>query len=282
MTERWPCPCCGHLTLDEGPGDYELCPVCGWEDDGGQLRWPLSSDGANGISLVEAQVTYARTGAAHEDSSRVRPARDDEPLDPGFRPLDLDRDWFESNPPSSYQPRWPADLQRLYWWRPTYWEGRVELPDISYDRADPGHRLVLNLREQVPEVTALVDRVESTYGEPAPFVVCSLLRDVVVDHYLSGETEVADRIVGVLDAALVDDRSGPVRNAILIGFLEEGWLDDVVEQWPPTIRRLALDQATHRARAEQRLRAEFRRHRWRHPWRALKHRFSGAPHHYAG
>ena len=25
---RFPCPCCGHLTLPAGPGDYELCPVC--------------------------------------------------------------------------------------------------------------------------------------------------------------------------------------------------------------------------------------------------------------
>ena len=27
------CPCCGHGTLDER-GAYEICDVCGWEDDG--------------------------------------------------------------------------------------------------------------------------------------------------------------------------------------------------------------------------------------------------------
>ena len=27
------CPCCGSLTLPAG-GQYELCPVCFWEDDG--------------------------------------------------------------------------------------------------------------------------------------------------------------------------------------------------------------------------------------------------------
>jgi hypothetical protein len=27
------CPCCGYKTLDER-GDFEICPVCWWEDDG--------------------------------------------------------------------------------------------------------------------------------------------------------------------------------------------------------------------------------------------------------
>ena len=31
--EPYTCPCCGHPTLSER-GVYEICPECGWEDDG--------------------------------------------------------------------------------------------------------------------------------------------------------------------------------------------------------------------------------------------------------
>jgi hypothetical protein len=30
---RYPCPCCGYPTLTER-GGYDICPLCGWEDDG--------------------------------------------------------------------------------------------------------------------------------------------------------------------------------------------------------------------------------------------------------
>ena len=39
MEDLYKCPCCGHKTLteiynlDEGTG-YDICPLCGWEDDG--------------------------------------------------------------------------------------------------------------------------------------------------------------------------------------------------------------------------------------------------------
>lgn len=48
----------------------------------------------------------------------VRPPRDDEPRDPGFRPADPGRDPFEQGP--SHAPM-PDDLTTLYYWRPTYW-----------------------------------------------------------------------------------------------------------------------------------------------------------------
>jgi anaerobic ribonucleoside-triphosphate reductase len=32
-TARWPCPCCGYQVFTGPPGSYEICPVCGWEDD---------------------------------------------------------------------------------------------------------------------------------------------------------------------------------------------------------------------------------------------------------
>jgi len=51
-----PCPSCGFLTLEEETyGSYNICPVCGWEDDGVQLANPTSGGGANSKSLAEAQ-----------------------------------------------------------------------------------------------------------------------------------------------------------------------------------------------------------------------------------
>lgn len=52
----YPCPCCGFLTFGEPPGSYEICDVCGWEDDHVQLAHPACRCGANGESLLEAQV----------------------------------------------------------------------------------------------------------------------------------------------------------------------------------------------------------------------------------
>ena len=46
---RYPCPCCGYLTLPEegGSGSFDICPVCRWEDDNGQFRHPEMPGGAN-------------------------------------------------------------------------------------------------------------------------------------------------------------------------------------------------------------------------------------------
>jgi hypothetical protein len=62
----YPCPCCGHLTLGEPPGSYEGCPVCFWEDDVVQLRWPTWAGGANKPALIDAQRNFAAFGACEE------------------------------------------------------------------------------------------------------------------------------------------------------------------------------------------------------------------------
>ncbi|MFF3641101.1 CPCC family cysteine-rich protein [Streptomyces sp. NPDC002564] len=112
-----PCPCCGHQTFGE-QGSYEICAVCFWEDDLVQLRRPWSF-GANAVCLVEAQRNFRRLGAIEERFLKnVRPPARDEPLDPGWRPVDPSRDSFEE-PGSSAE--WPEDLTVLYWWRPTFW-----------------------------------------------------------------------------------------------------------------------------------------------------------------
>jgi cysteine-rich CPCC protein len=56
---QYPCPCCGFLTLDEkAPGTYDICSLCGWEDDRVQFDNPLYRGGANHESLVECRLAF--------------------------------------------------------------------------------------------------------------------------------------------------------------------------------------------------------------------------------
>ncbi len=51
------CPVCGMYHFSE-PGSYEICPVCGWEDDKVQREDPDFAGGANKLSLNEAKKAY--------------------------------------------------------------------------------------------------------------------------------------------------------------------------------------------------------------------------------
>ncbi|WP_448129983.1 CPCC family cysteine-rich protein [Stenotrophomonas rhizophila] len=62
------CPCCFHMTLP-ARGDYDICPVCGWEDGGDQPADTYSSvnrstlaayRGARGDRIVLAGRCYRR------------------------------------------------------------------------------------------------------------------------------------------------------------------------------------------------------------------------------
>jgi hypothetical protein len=83
VTARYPCPCCGYLTLpQEPPGTYELCAVCWWEDDGVQFDDPDRRGGANTPSLNEARENFRSFGASDPDLvSEVRPPRPEERAD---------------------------------------------------------------------------------------------------------------------------------------------------------------------------------------------------------
>jgi hypothetical protein len=71
---KWPCPCCRWRTLTEQPpGTYEICEICGWEDDPVQFQDPSYRGGANEPSLVEARANFERSGASDiKRSPRVR------------------------------------------------------------------------------------------------------------------------------------------------------------------------------------------------------------------
>lgn len=49
------CPCCGKTLV----GEYDICSVCGWENDPVQLAHPDFAGGANHMSLQEARRAYA-------------------------------------------------------------------------------------------------------------------------------------------------------------------------------------------------------------------------------
>ena len=65
---RYQCPCCAYYTFREEPiGEYGICTVCYWEDDPFQLADPTSEDGANQVSLHQAQQYFKDLGASNPE-----------------------------------------------------------------------------------------------------------------------------------------------------------------------------------------------------------------------
>ena len=51
-----PCPACGFYTIGEPTfGSYNICQICGWEDDPVQMTNPASGGGANKEPLIDCQ-----------------------------------------------------------------------------------------------------------------------------------------------------------------------------------------------------------------------------------
>jgi hypothetical protein len=73
---QFPCPCCGFRTLTEqAPGTYEICELCGWEDDPVQFDDPMFPGGANRESLIECRLAFfSSTAAAELVKARLRRA----------------------------------------------------------------------------------------------------------------------------------------------------------------------------------------------------------------
>ena len=119
MRVKYPCPCCGYLVFDESPGSSEICPICYWEDDLSQLRFPRMSGGANRVSLIEAQENYFRDGASElRFRSNVRAAEASDVREPLWRRIDFHADRIEEpiqgkDDGCSY----PEDATEFYYWR---------------------------------------------------------------------------------------------------------------------------------------------------------------------
>lgn len=80
LGRRYPCPCCGYLTLVEPPtGTYDICEVCFWEDDPAQFHRPNYRGGANKPSLNEARETFRQHGVSKVGFEKdVRPPMPEE------------------------------------------------------------------------------------------------------------------------------------------------------------------------------------------------------------
>ncbi|MGN6148492.1 MAG: CPCC family cysteine-rich protein [Rhizomicrobium sp.] len=57
MSALLPCLCCGALTIHRRDA-FEICPICGWEDDPSQARDENLAGGANRLSLAQARAAW--------------------------------------------------------------------------------------------------------------------------------------------------------------------------------------------------------------------------------
>jgi hypothetical protein len=57
------CDCCDYFTIPDG-NDYEICPVCFWEQDAFGVSEPDEPSSANhGLSLHEGRTNFLTFGA---------------------------------------------------------------------------------------------------------------------------------------------------------------------------------------------------------------------------
>ena len=122
--KHFPCPCCGYIVFQQQPGNHEVCPICLWEDDLAQLRFPLMPGSSNKVSLETAQLNFVECGTAERrNATNAHESTDGEQREEDWRPLDPQRDNIEEpqrgiNYGNSYPLR---DTAVLYYWRSTYW-----------------------------------------------------------------------------------------------------------------------------------------------------------------
>ena len=89
LQTEFPCPSCGFLVFEEETGSYDICGICGWEDDHVQLKYPGMKGGANGGSLFEYQEEILKEVPAdirlyegYERDKNWRPLKKEELLAP--------------------------------------------------------------------------------------------------------------------------------------------------------------------------------------------------------
>lgn len=114
---KYTCPICGHLAFNEPPGSYDICLVCGWEDDLSQLRFPETS-GANGDSLIEAQKMFLKRGYYKRSLGKMFSKEGASPseVDPKWRPLAEEDQYEKIEIGKDYGDTYPEDLTQLYYW----------------------------------------------------------------------------------------------------------------------------------------------------------------------
>jgi hypothetical protein len=127
-SSHYPCPCCGYRVFERQPGNHERCPICLWEDDLAQLRFPRLPGSSNGVSLEQAQQNFAAFGTAERrHRGEGRAPLDIDVRESDWRPLDPARDNIEEPMRGiDYGDSYPlGDTTVLYYWRSTYWRRRA-------------------------------------------------------------------------------------------------------------------------------------------------------------
>lgn len=99
------------------PGSFDICPICFWEDDAVQLMDPWFAGGANKPNLVEAQQTFARTGAMEARfATQVRGVQASDERDVTWRPASAS-DRMRIRTPASLSDSESLDIGAWYYWR---------------------------------------------------------------------------------------------------------------------------------------------------------------------
>jgi len=60
------CPCCDYFTLS-ARGEYDICPICFWEDDGLDLDRLDIPSGPNHMTLREGRHHFKQFGACDSE-----------------------------------------------------------------------------------------------------------------------------------------------------------------------------------------------------------------------
>lgn len=85
--KKYTCPCCGYKTLED-EHEYDICPICFWEDDLLQFEEVDLAGGANPVSLREAQQNFIKFGACEIDMLKhVRKPNAHDIKDVNWKPL---------------------------------------------------------------------------------------------------------------------------------------------------------------------------------------------------
>jgi len=65
-TPREQCPCCDYYSLPER-GNYLVCPICFWEDEGQDLHDTDEYSGPNHMTLQEGRENFTSIGACDKE-----------------------------------------------------------------------------------------------------------------------------------------------------------------------------------------------------------------------
>jgi plasmid stability protein len=171
-----PCPCCGYRTLPER-AEYDLCPVCWWEDEGLE---PWEFSGPNAQTLVEAQQEYlADERPYRRRDGKVRAPRKREARDPDWSPIDVTDDVLQR-----------AEQARAEHERSMEDERRLVAREIAADPEGPmkGYNAAVeSLLIEVPSLShqalkAQLRQISSAHGVPWSEAHLELLSRLMADE----------------------------------------------------------------------------------------------------